>query len=153
MALAQAQYLRIHDAAGATYHRWQNYYLNAVTWDGQLWQHIPFTAEGLTDGINGEESDISIQAPAGAAVVRAFEQAISAGYMVELLLYQFDTIYGNDMPQSSQVLVGTCVGQVVSGSAALESMTINVGAALSPIGAQIPPRKFTTGIMGQGCRL
>jgi hypothetical protein len=154
MARAQSQYLRIYDTAGVVYSRWQSYYGNTtVSWNSQSWQYIPFIAEGFTAGISGDETDISVTAPATSVVMQAFEAAIQRGRLVELSIYQFDTIYGNDTPQDGQELVGSFTGQVVGGSGGLTSMSIQLGSALSPIGAQIPPRKFTTRIMGKGCRL
>lgn len=153
MALAQSQFLKIYDVAGIVHQRWQNYYIDAVTWDSQSWQPVAFIAEGLSSGINGEESDISITAVGITSVARAIERAILYGQLVELNVYQFDTILGNSTPQTAQQLVGTYAGQVTGGSASVINITMRVGAALAPVGAQVPPRKFTTAIMGQGCRL
>ena len=154
MARAQSQYLRIYDTTGITYQRWQSYYGgSAVSWDSQSWQYVPFIADGITAGISGDETDITVTAPATTLVMQAFEAAISRGRLVDLSIYQFDTILGNSTPQAAQELVAAFTGQVVGGSGGLTSMTIQLGNALSPVGAQIPPRKFTTKIMGKGCRL
>lgn len=153
MARAQSQYLRIYDTAGVTYQRWQSYYANtAVSWDSTSWQYVPFIADGFTAGLSGDETDISVAAPATSVVMDAFLAAIRRGHLVELSIYQFDTIYGNDTPQTDQELVARVIGQVVGGSGGLTSMVIQLGSALSPVGAQIPPRKFTTAIMGKGFR-
>ena len=154
MARAQSQYLRIYDDAGVTYQRWQSYYANTtVTYASSSWAFVPFMAEGFTEGISGDESSITISAPAISLVVDAFEAAIMRGHMVELKTYQFDLLLGNDLPQASQSLIATYVGQVVGGSGGLTSVTLQLGSAISPVGAQIPPRVFTTAIMGVGCRL
>lgn len=153
MALAQSQFLKISDAAGLVYYRWQNYYATAVDWSSQSWLPVSFIAEGLTSGINGQESDINITAVAITGIAQALERAILKGHLAELTVYQFDTILGNSTPQASQQLVGSYLGQVIGGSASLTSITMQVGASLAPIGAQMPPRRFTTAIMGQGCRL
>lgn len=153
MARAQAQYLRIYDAAG-TYQRWQSYYGNAtVNFDGAPWLYVPFSADGFSEGISGDEANISVQAPATAIVVTALEAAILNGRLVELSTYQFDPLLGNDAPQTGQTLVGRYVGQVAGGSGGLTTMAIQLGSAISPVGAQIPPRTFTTAIMGKGARL
>lgn len=153
MARAQAQYLRIYDTV-TTYQRWQSYYANvSVTLSNQQWQYVPFIADGFTEGISGDESNISIQAPAITTVVQAFEAAILNGRMVELSTYQFDPLFGNNAPQSGQILIARYIGQVAGGSGGLTSMTLQLGSAISPVGAQIPPRKFTTAIMGKGARL
>ncbi len=154
MARAQSQYLRIYDTAGTTYQRWQSYYGNTtVSFSSASWQYVPFIADGFTAGISGDEANISVTAPATSVVMAAFETAIANGRLVDLSIYQFDTLLGNDTPQAGQELVAAFTGQVVGGSGGLTSITLQLGSALSPVGAQIPPRTFTTAIMGKGCRL
>ena len=154
MARAQSQYLRLYDTAGVTYQRWQSYYANTtVSFGGASWAYIPFIAEGLTEGISGDEANITVTAPATVPVMDAFTAAIRDGRLVELSTYQFDSLLGNDTPQAGQTLVGRYTGQVTGGSGGLTSITLQLGSAISPVGAQIPPRTFTTAIMGKGCRL
>ena len=154
MARAQAQYLRIYDTAGVTYQRWQSYYANtSVTWASAQWVYVPFIADGLTAGISGDETSINVTAPANTLVMDAFEQAIKAGRLVDLSIYQFDATVNNDTPQAIQSLVAQFTGQVVGGSGGLTSLTIQLGSALSPVGAQIPPRKFATSMIGKGAKL
>lgn len=154
MARAQSQYLRIYDIAGTTYQRWQSYYANtSVTWASAQWLYVPFIADGLTAGISGDESSISITAPANTIVMDAFELAIRAGRMVDLSIYQFDATVNNDTPLALQELVAQFTGQVVGGSGGLTSITIQLGNALSPVGAQIPPRKFASSMIGKGAKL
>lgn len=154
MARAQAQYLRVYDVAGVTYQRWQSYYANTTAaWNNTSWAYVPFIADGFTAGISGDESNVTISAPAIGLVISAFENAIRNGHLAELLIYEFDTLLGNNTPQSNQILVGSYTGQVVGGTAGLTSITLQLGSALSPVGAQIPPRAFTTAIMGKGCKL
>lgn len=153
MARAQSQYMRIYDG-GATYQRWQSYYAQAtVSWSGATWQYLPFVADGFTDGISGDENNISVTAPAIAIVTEAFEAAIANGRLVELSTYQFDALFGNDSPPSNQTLIARYVGQVTGGSGSLTSLTLTLGSAIAPIGAQIPIRTFTTSNIGKGCRL
>lgn len=85
-------------------------------------------------------------------VLDAFEAAILQGRLVDLSIYQFNSDSGNDSPQTSQQLVAGYTGQVTGGAATLTSLTLQLGSALAPVGAQVPPRKFTTAIMGQGIR-
>ena len=154
MATAQAQYLRIFDSAGVTYQRWQSYYGNStVTWASQEWIYVAFIADGFTAGLSGEESEVTISAPASKLVVDAFELALNQGQLAELKIYEFNPVINNNTPQAGQTLIGSYVGQVIGGNAGLTRLTLQLGSALSTVGAQIPPRKFTTAIMGQGCRL
>lgn len=150
---AQSQYLRIYDSGGTTYQRWQSYYANtSVTWASAKWLYVPFIADGITAGVSGDESNVTITAAATSMVIDAFEAAILDGRLVDLSIYQFDSNSGNDSPQAGQQLVAGYTGQVTGGAATLTTLTLQLGSALSPVGAQVPPRKFTTAIMGQGVR-
>jgi hypothetical protein len=51
------------------------------------------------------------------------------------------------------VLVGSTVGQVISASATVTSITLKLGSALSPVGAQFPPRTATSSLIGVPCVL
>jgi hypothetical protein len=154
MARAQSQYMRIYSITDITYHRFQNYYgQQTVLFGGNNWQYLTFRANGFTAGISGDETNVTITAPATTLVMQAFEPSIAEGRLVDLEIYQFNTLSGNDIPQPSQLLVAAYTGQIVGGSGGLTSMTLKLGSALSPVGAQIPPRKFTTQVMGAGARL
>lgn len=154
MARAQSQYLRIFDTAGVTYERWQSYYVaSSVSWDGHNWLYVPFAADGFTAGVNVDDADISVTAPATRSVVAALELAIRQALLVQLEIYQFDPVDGNSAPQEEQELIAVYVGQVSGGASGLTSITVQLGSALSPVGSQIPPRKLTTYIMGKGCKL
>lgn len=153
MARAQSQFLKIYDSSGVVYSRWQNYYSSTVTWQGQSWQNVPFSAEGVTEGVNSEEADIEISAPALTAAVQAFERAILDGRLAELSVYQFDMRLNNESPQATQQLVAQYTGQVVGGGGSLTNITLQLGPAAFIADIEIPSRKLTTAIMGQGCIL
>jgi hypothetical protein len=150
---AQSQYLRIYDSGGTTYHRWQSYYANtSVTWASAKWLYVPFIADGITAGLSGDESSIAVTAAATSMVLDAFETAIREGRLVDLSIYEFDSVIDNNQPQAAQELIAAYTGQVVGGTGTLTSLTLQLGSALAPVGSQIPPRNFTTAIMGQGVR-
>ena len=155
MARAQSQFLRIYDAStGVVYQRWQSYYANTtVTLGGQGWAYVPFIADGFTEGVSGDEASITISAPAIPVVVDAFTAAIRNGYLIEIDTYQFDPLVGNDAPQAAQVQIAAYVGQVTGGGGNLTSLKVQLGSAIAPVGAQIPPRTFTSNIIGKGCKL
>ena len=153
MARAQSQYLRIYTAAGITLHRWQSYYSKPVTWDGGLWLNVPFSASGFSEGLTSSESDIFVTVPATGLVVNAIEQAITSSQLVDLSIYQFDTLQGNDLPQDGQQLLLAYSGQVLRGGGSLTSLQFNLGTPVPTVAAQVPPRTLTSAIMGTGCRL
>jgi phage-related protein len=154
MSRAQSQYLRIYDSSTTTLHRWQSYYAyRPVTWEGQQWDYMPFTADGFTSGVTGDEANVTVSAPATQVVSQAFQKAIYEGLFIEMRIYDFNANLYNLEPTEEQNLVGAFNGQVIGGFASVTMLTLQLGSALSPVGSQFPPRKLTTEIMGVGCKL
>jgi hypothetical protein len=153
MARGQSQYLRIFDEAG-TLHRWQNYYINStVSIGGNTWAFMSFDVDGFTAGQTGDEGGVSVTLPATALVMDVVADALRNARLVELTMYEFDTLEGNDAPQVDQDLIASYVGEVVAAGGPFESVNLELGSSLSPVGAQVPPRKFTSRLIGVPCKL
>jgi hypothetical protein len=153
MARGQSQYLRIFSGS-TTYQRWQSYYVNtSVTWESAAWSYQPFDADGITAGEVQSESSISISLPATTNVMEVVLQALDEARLAELRLYEFDTILGNSTPQTEQTLIASYLGEVVGVSGSFTSIQMQLGSSISPVGAQVPPRKFTTKLIGAPCQL
>lgn len=153
MARGQAQYIRIFSGS-TTYQRWQSYYVNTtVTWESAAWSYQPFDADGITAGDVESEASINITLPATTNVIEAVLTALDQARLVELRMYEFDTLLGNSTPQAGQTLIATYIGEVVNASGSFTSITMELGSSLSPVGAQVPPRKFNTRLIGAPCKL
>ena len=153
MDRAQSQFLRIFSGS-TTYQRWQSYYVNtSVTWESATWAYQPFDADGITAGEVQSESSISIRLPATTNVMEVALQALNEARLAELRLYEFDTILGNSTPQSGQTLIASYLGEVVGVQGSFTSITMELGSSLSPVGAQVPPRTFSTRLIGAPCKL
>lgn len=153
MANAQSQFLRIFSGS-VTYNRWQSYYVNtSVSWESATWAYQPFDADGITAGDVESEASINITLPATTNVIEAVLTALDQARLVELRMYEFDTILGNSTPQAGQTLIATYIGEVVNASGSFTSITMELGSSLSPVGAQVPPRKFNTRLIGAPCKL
>lgn len=150
---AQSQYLRIFDAT-TTYARWQTYYVNqTITLDGASWSYMPFSASGIVEsGASGGKS-VSITVPATNSVVQAFTLALSYGRLCELKIYEFDSRLDNTVPQAGQDLIASYTAEVVDVSGTFSRLDIELGSSLSPVGAQVPPRKFTSYLIGSPLRI
>jgi hypothetical protein len=150
---AQAQYLRIYDS-GSTYVRWQTYYVNqTVTLDAASWDYMPFSASGIVEsGASGGKS-VSITVPATNSVVEAFEAALANGRFCELKIYEFDSRLDQTEPQSGQNLIASYAAEVIEVSGSFTRLDVRLGSSLSPVGAQVPPRKFTSLLIGSPLRL
>jgi hypothetical protein len=153
MARGQAQYLQFFDET-TTYQRWQNYYLNTtVTVAGNQWSFLAFDVDGFTSGQTGDEGGISVTLPATAFVISAVEDAMRNARLCALAMYEFDTLDGNDAPQVGQQLIASFVGEVVGAGGPFETINLELGSSLSPVGAQVPPRKFTSRLIGVPVKL
>ena len=152
MGRAQAQYLRIFDSS-STYARWQGYYVNqTITLDSASWEYMPFSASGILEsGASGGKS-VSITVPATNSIVQAFTLALSYGRFCELKIYEFDSRLDQTAPQSGQNLIGAYTSQVVNVNGTFTRLEIELGSSLSPIGAQVPPRTFTSYLIGAPLR-
>lgn len=150
----QAQYLRIFDSTPTTLYRWQSYYIGQdVTWDSATWSYQPFVANGLVGGTAGTDVGVTIEIPATALAVSVFEAALANAHLVELKIYEFDSRLTNTAPQSAQLLIGSFVGEVVTVGGSFSLLTIGLGSSLAPTGAQAPPRKFNSILVGAPIRL
>jgi len=153
MARGQSQFLRIFSGS-TTYQRWQSYYVNtSVTWESAAWSYQQFDADGVTAGEVQSESSISVTLPATTNVMEVVLQALNEARLAELRLYEFDTILGNSTPQAGQTLIASYLGEVVGVSGNFTSIQMQLGSSLSPVGAQVPPRTFSTRLIGAPCKL
>jgi hypothetical protein len=153
MARGQSQFLRIFSGS-TTYQRWQSYYVNtSVTWESASWAYQPFDADGITAGEVQAESSISITLPATTNALEVVLQALDEARLAELRLYEFDTIFGNTAPQAGQTLIASYLGEVVGVKGGFTSIQLELGSSLSPVGAQVPPRTFSTQLIGSPCKL
>lgn len=149
----QAQYLRFYSGA-TTYYRWQNYYIGqTVTFDSVSWTYQPFVANGMIGGTPGTDAGVSIDLPATALVADLVNDAINNNYLCEIKLYEFDTRLSNAAPQAAQLLIGTYVGEVIGARGSFSLLNVSLGSSLAPTGAQAPPRKFNSILIGAPLRL
>ena len=147
--IAQAQFLRIYTPAGSTLHRWQSYFNSSnVSLGGGDWIPQPFESSGITAGQTGDEGGVTLTLPAIPRVVDAVFAAIAGQHLWELTIYQFTP--GNF---TERTVAATFTGSIVNSSSTITALTLELGSALEPVGAQIPPRTMTTRLIGKGCRL
>jgi hypothetical protein len=148
----QAQYLRIFGGS-TTYERWQGFYVGqTITLESQQWRYYPFVANGLIGGNAGNDEGVTVTVPATSTAVLSFEQALSENYLVEVRVFEFDTRLTQAQPQTTQQLIGTFIGEVLNISGSFSSIDVALGSGLASIGAQAPPRTFTSTLIGAPLR-
>ena len=149
----QAAFIEISNGYGAVFARWQSYWIDRiVSWSGQQWTYQQFDWAGVTSG-QAVGDQASIVLPAVPSVLAMTEDALAGPWVAALSVIQFDEAAADNGPPATTVLAASCVGQVIGASGSLTQLTWKLGSALSPIGAQFPPRTATTFLIGVPCRL
>jgi hypothetical protein len=149
----QTQFLRIFDET-TTYHRWQNSYISqTVTLNDRPWLYQQFSAEGITAGDVASEAGLVVELPATVFTERVVRQSLRRTYLVEILQYQFDIEANQQLVPESQRLIASYVGEVVGVRGSLTSLQMELGSLLAPVGVQMPPRTYTTFLVGVPCQL
>ena len=149
----QAQYLRVYESSTDKL-LWQSYYINStISLSSKSWSYFPFSADGLMSSSASGGNTVSINCPATTAAISALTEALNNQYLVELKVYEFDSRLGNSVPQTSQSLIVNFLGVITSINGSFETLNVNLGSSLSPVGASAPPRKFTTDLIGVPIRL
>ena len=153
MDRGQAAFIEIGDGFGTTFARWQSYWIDAVTaWDGQAWSYQQMDWAGVTSGqATGDQATLTL--PAVPSIQAATEQALAGPWVITQRVIQFDESAASGAPPAAYTLVASCVGEVIGASASLTQITWKLGSALSPVGAQFPPRTALTALIGVPCRL
>lgn len=151
---AQSQYLRIYTSGGADHYLWQNYYVNTnVTLSSKVYRYFPFAYEGIAESSILGGATVGLVVPATSLAVSALETAWKSQYLCEVSVYEFDNRYSNSLPQADQTLVASFTGNVISMSGSFTTLQIELGSALAPVGAQIPPRTYTSTLVGAPIRI
>lgn len=153
MATAQASFLELGDGFGTVFARWQSYAIDQiVSWESKSWIYQQLDWSGLISGqAVGDQASITL--PAVPSVRALTEEALAVAWVVQLRVIQWDDEVSSTPPASGYVLAASCIGQVIGAGGSLTQITWNLGSALSPIGAQFPPRTATTFLIGVPCRL
>jgi hypothetical protein len=151
----QALFVELQDEAGNLMDRWQSCWIEqTVTWEGQAWRYQQMEWAGITSG-QATGAQASITMPRLPSVDALTGRAVAGPWLAFLLVYQFPDDEGASTasPPADMILVGSTVGQVVKFSGGLTEVTWQLGSALSPVGAQFPPRTATDGLIGVPCLL
>tara|TARA_R110001592_G_scaffold261190_2_gene525999 strand:- start:5280 stop:5747 length:468 start_codon:yes stop_codon:yes gene_type:complete len=145
----QAQYLRIYESGGNDKQLWQNFYVNtSITLSSKSYKYFPFSCDRISEtSVLGGQS-ISVEFPATSLAVNAFQSALKLRYLCEVSVYEFDTRRGLVTPQAAQVLIASFLGYVAAMDGSFSSLRVELGSALAPVGAQIPPRTATNALIG-----
>lgn len=142
-------------AGGITYRRWQNHWLDKiVTWESQQWEYQQLEWAGLTAGAAATAEQATISLPALPSIEAILAAARVQRWLVTLRVYRFpDAAPGLTGPPATMDLIGSALGEIVGMSATQTQITLRLGSALSPVGAQFPWLLASNDLIGVPCRL
>lgn len=147
-------FLRIYDSTSTVF-AVQNFYQQGnITVSGEDYQFLPFSTSELPATLSADQATVTLTMPAINAASLALEGALSDGWLAQLTVYRFEADAAPDAPPSSQTTLITLTGEVTGGALpSASTLTLELGSALAPLGAQVPPRVFSPSLVGIPCRL
>jgi hypothetical protein len=143
--LAIAQFLHVYTSTGATINRWQNFWVNAT-----VDSHAFFAFDGgaIFSRITPSSDSLDITFPASNTSLSLIENGLALRYLATLDLYQFAPTADGTAP-SIKTKIASYTGEFSSATVNDLTVTLQIGTNLDPTEAQVPPRKFTTSLVGQ----
>lgn len=154
MTVHHPAFLRLYDNNGTTL-ALQNYYMNGnVAINGDIYQFLDFSIGDVTSSISADTSNMQITLPALTTVVLQIELALAQGLLGRLVVYRFEADAAPNSPPAGQTVLIDVIGEAANANSRFDSsITLELGSALAPIGSQVPPRRFTSELVGVPARL
>lgn len=170
MALAQAQLVSIGALAN-----YQSYWVNSSVWitDGtqeQLYSFLTFDSGVIVTTNTGDNQTLSVTLPATSAMFSLIEQCIRERTVWRVSIIEFEAMenqtpgtagpvingkqtYTRGALGSEYQLLSRFYGEVINADSDTVNLNVSLGSSLSPVGSQVPPRKFSTLRVGAPLRL
>lgn len=142
---AVATFLTVRDSDFDTVlHRYQNRW---VEQDVDGFAHYPFSTGQSTSNRSGGQSGIDLDLALSQPMIDVIEAAITGGHYLQVAIKKYQPTPG-DIPPTAYTTLVDFFGEVIQASLNSVSINVTVGSNLDPVQAQVPPRKFTTKLVG-----
>ncbi len=152
MSRSQMATLRLY-SGGTTYIRWQNYFVNtSLSFLSETWDFFPFEFGGITESAAPGGNELTINLPATSTVVSEFSKAQANLWLCEVTLYEFSAYSSQNAAPTTYTVVASHLGQVLNLGGSFAQLDIGLGTVLSPVGSQVPPRTYSTSLIGAPLR-
>jgi hypothetical protein len=139
-SFALVQYLRFFKG-GTDFFKWQNYFIDQSV-DGYVYQG--YRSSGVLTNRSSDENGISIEMPANPSILVVMEAAIGDQWLCESIVYRLT----DPTNAATKVVVSRFIGEVLSVSTNMVTITFELGAGIDALTAQIPGRKITSALVG-----
>ena len=171
MARAQAQFLEVETKGGASLGGFQSFWIDkrvVLPSSSTTFDYQPFDTGVIVTTNTGDNQQLDLSLPGSHYWHRLVEQALEQGHVWTTTIYEFEsllfpepTFISTDEPglnryQLDETKLGVMAqffGEVVSATSDSDAISLQLGSSLSPVGAQVPPRRFLSSIIGTPLRL
>ena len=155
MTTHRPTFLRIYEpVTDSTAFAVQNYYHSTITVSGVGFQFLDFSVEGLQSTYNADQNELTVTLPALTTAVDVAARGTGT-LLAEVTVYNFEAATAAEAPPVGQVTLLQFVGLLASWELPNfdTTLAVTIGSALSPVGAEFPPRRYSSAIVGIPCRL
>jgi hypothetical protein len=155
MTTHRPTFLRIYeDTTSSTAFSVQNYYHSTITVSGVAFQFLDFSVEGLQSTSTADQNQITVTLPALTTAIDVAARG-TGSLLAEVTVYSFDSATAPESPPVGQVTLLQFVGLLAGWDLPNfdTTLAITIGSILSPIGAEFPPRRYSSVVVGIPCRL
>lgn len=136
---------RIRLFKGSTNHaRWQSFFVGQTV-DGYTF--APFETSGVVVNASADQSEMTVTFPLTGVNMTTADRAFTDGWLAQVEIYSFQPL-ANDQPPSSKTQVADFIGEIIGVELTTTHVRLRLGSALDPVASQIPPRKFTSSLIG-----
>lgn len=171
MARAQSQFLEVETKDGAPLGGFQSFWVDkrivfpssSTTFDFQ-----PFDTGVIVTTNTGDNQQLDLSLPGTHFWHRLVEESLEAGHVWTTTIYEFESLLfpepsfvstdepGQNRYEIDETKLGVMAqffGEVVTAGHNEETISLQLGSSLSPVGAQVPPRRFLSSVIGTPLRL
>lgn len=139
---------------GTTYLNWQNYYVNQdLSFLSATWEFFPFEIDGISESGALSGDGLVVRMPATNDAVSAFVAAQADPFRIcEIKTYEFSAYAAQTSAPTAYNVLASSLGQVLDLGGSFTNLEATLGVALSPVGAQVPPRTYNSQLIGTPLR-
>lgn len=148
MAQGQAQRLRVFTPDLTLKAAWQSYWVGETVENHSF---LTYETGVIVTSNTGDSQTLEVVLPASGDLQDFIDTAYRDGYLFETEILQFDS--ASTLVPPPYYTVAQYVGTIESARTDGVSISLTLGNSLNPVGAQVPPRRFTTDRIGTPLRL
>jgi hypothetical protein len=154
MSIHRPVFLRVWEPiSSSTAYSVQNFYHSTITDGGIAYQFVDFGVEGLVSTGNADANELTISMPALTGAVEMAGRG-SGQFLASITVYSFSAATAPEAPPMGQTVFVQFTGMLIGWQLPrMAELVLTIGSPLSPIDAQFPAGRFSSGLIGIPCRL